>query len=94
MAADPRTSRERILRQAFDDTLNLFGEHCKRTILVDLECSGVYSSDKTYLSLEEIARELARFFGEGAAELIMEHVIIGMDKLQQELAETNKSRKL
>ncbi len=78
-----------MVKQAFEETLDMFGERTKRTIIVTLECTGEYDRSSENISFEKITAGLQRFIGAEAAELIIEKMLIRLE----ELTLTTKSKR-
>jgi len=77
-----RAQYNKILREAFESSIEVLGYSGKTLLIEDLENIGAYSKyDDRYLSLWEIGNGLKHLFGEEIAQMIMEHVMIRMDKL-------------
>jgi hypothetical protein len=77
-----RAEYNKILREAFESSLDILGDAGKVTLVHDLEAHGSYSRENDrYLSLWRIGEGLRNLFGQEVAELIMERVMIRMDKL-------------
>jgi len=77
-----REHYNKILRDAFEGTLDILGESGKRALIQELEQYGAYSiHNDSYLSLWNIGKGLKELFNEEIAELVMEGVMIRMDKL-------------
>lgn len=77
-----REHYNKILREAFESTLDILGESGKRALIQELEQFGAYSiHNDSYLSLWNIGKGLKELFNEEIAELVMEGVMIRMDKL-------------
>ena len=77
-----RAQYNKILREAFENTIDVLGYAGKALLIEDLENIGAYSKyDDRYLSLWKIGNGLKRLFGEEIAQMIMETVMIRMDKL-------------
>jgi hypothetical protein len=68
-----------LVRQAFEDTLDILDERSKRSIL--LELGGKYDQNSQGVSLVKIANGLNRLFGAEAAELIIEKMLVRLDEL-------------
>lgn len=71
------------LRKAIEETLALLGEPGRRMLISVLESRGLYSSYDGHLdiSLEKISQGLSELFGDDTAELIMECVLLRMDRI-------------
>ena len=77
-----RAQYNKILREAFESTLEILGYSGRQAILHELEDLDAYSiHDNSYLSLWKIGNGLQELFGQDVAEMIMEAVMIRMDKL-------------
>jgi len=77
-----REQHNKVLREAFEGSLDIVGYGGKITIIHELEERGAYhKDDDTYLSLWKIGEGLRELFGQEIAEMIMEKVMIRMDKL-------------
>jgi hypothetical protein len=72
-----------VLRKAIEETLELLGEQGRRTVTSVLESRGLYSRYDNHfeVSLEKISQGLSEIFGDTAAELIMERVLVRMDRI-------------
>jgi len=72
----------KILRQAFESALEIMGYSGRSALIDELERLGSYSRyDESYLSLWTIGKGLQELFGQEIAEMIMEKVMINMDRL-------------
>jgi hypothetical protein len=72
----------RIVREAIESTLDIMGYSGRDAILYDLEQQGAYSRENDkYISLWDVGDGLRNLFGQEASEMIMERIILRMDKL-------------
>jgi hypothetical protein len=74
---------ESVLRRAFEETLDIFGQRMMESIIYDLENSGEYYRD-TQFSLEKIALGLNRLFEKEAADMILERLFLLLTELHYE----------
>jgi len=77
-----RALYNKILREAFESTLDILGYSGRTCLIRELEDSGAYTtSDDSYLSLWKMGNGLQNMFGREIAQMIIENVMIRMDKL-------------
>jgi hypothetical protein len=88
MASSSERLPFRIPRSAFDKTLDILGERLKNTVIHDLELNAAYNASSENLELARVAEALQRLFGYEAAQLIMERVLLEMDRLCSAKAST------
>ena len=69
----------KLLRCAFEETLNTFGEHGKKAIIDDLESRTC--RDEEYLELADACESLERYFGEVSPEQTLKRVWMRMSRL-------------
>ena len=70
------------MREAFESALDIIGLSGKAALINDLEEKGVYPKDNySYLSLWKIGMGLHDLFNQEVAEMLMEKVMINMDRL-------------
>jgi len=77
-----RSQYNKILREAFDSALEVLGCSGRSALIDALEKHGSYAKyDDSYLSLWTIGKGLQDLFGQEIAEMIMEKIMINMDRL-------------
>jgi len=77
-----RAQYNEILREAFDSAIEVLGYSGKVALFDELERNRSFSRyDDSYLSLWKIGQGLQEPFGLEIAEMIMEKVMINMDRL-------------
>jgi hypothetical protein len=82
------------LRKAVEETLDLLGERGKRIVISVLESRSLYSRYDSHIdiSLEKISQGLSELFGDDTAELIMESVLVRMDRICCQLPRKENNR--
>jgi hypothetical protein len=73
-----RDERSELIRQAFADAIAVLGERAGRALIDDLQRRGVHMQN---LTLEKLAAALRPLVGDEAADIIMQDVIMKLDKL-------------
>ena len=77
-----RAQYNEILREAFDSAIEVLGYSGKVALFDELERNRSFSRyDDSYLSLWKIGQGLQELLGQEIAEMIMEKVMINMDRL-------------
>jgi hypothetical protein len=69
-----------VIRQAFENTINVLGERTKQTLIEDLTKSGVFLQDPE-ITLSKLVNGIKEILGDEAAELVAERLIIKLDKM-------------
>jgi hypothetical protein len=68
--------------EALDNTLDMLGQNSKRALLFHLkESSGISLNPANSFSLRQLDAALQRVLGASGATVILEHVILEMDRL-------------
>lgn len=70
----------RLIRQAFEELIAVFGERASRTISEDLRAQNVHLNDPD-LTLEKLARGLNLVLGVEAGSLLIQHVFLELDRM-------------
>jgi hypothetical protein len=83
------------LRKAIEETLELLGEQGKWIVISVLESRGLYSRYDTHfnISIEKISQSLSELFGTNAAEMMMESILLRMDRICCQLHQPRTKRK-
>jgi hypothetical protein len=77
-----RAEYNSTVREAFESALDIIGHSGKAALINDLEEKGAYpKADDSYLSLWKIGMALHELFNQEVAEMIMEKVMLNMDRL-------------
>lgn len=72
---------QRILRKAFEDTMNVLGDEGKHLLVTDQLLHIVYLSSGENTSLEKLKEILANRLGEECSTMFIEQVVIKMDEI-------------
>lgn len=70
-----------VLRQAFEETLEVLGSQIRQALMADLDSHLRESDDAQDLELSTISECLRRYFGLDSAEMIMERTMARMHEL-------------
>jgi hypothetical protein len=73
-----------LIRQAFENLIVVFGERASHAIITDLQSIGVYLRDPS-LTLKKLSRGLSVILGEEIGTLLIQNVIIELDRLHAPL---------
>jgi hypothetical protein len=74
--------REKILRKALDETLQMLGERGMKLVVSYLVSRKAYAEDSgDYLDIGTVSEGLTVLFGLSVSEMLMEAVILRMDEL-------------
>jgi hypothetical protein len=70
----------RLIRNAFENIIQVFGNRASIAIIDDLSHNDVILND-SHLSLSKLANGLTRALGVEPASLLMQHVLLELDRL-------------
>lgn len=72
------------IRRALEDTLKVFGERTMQAMIFELKVQAGINFDDPSLSLEKISKGLIKLYGDEVAQIIMEDVILKIEKIASE----------
>ena len=70
-----------LVKQVFEETLDILGERTNHGVIFDLKCAGEYDAQNDNISLEKITIGLQCLFGAEAVELIIAKIFLALDEL-------------
>jgi hypothetical protein len=76
------------VRAAFEDYISVLGENAKRAMMYELTVHGRVHFDEPTLSIVKLYEGLDKLYGRDTAELIIEEVILRLDRFAEERRES------
>lgn len=81
------SNRSKLIRQAFETSLDVLGAPTKQALIEDLERYGIYMNDPQF-NLPQLEQGLKQRMGDEATGLILERVNRKLDELERSRRET------
>lgn len=75
-------NRSKLIRQAFENSLDVLGVQTKQALIEDLERHGIYMNDPN-LDLPELEQGLREIMGDEATDLILERLNKKLEELER-----------